>query len=201
MKRTIIRSTETPVMLLGLYSYYMANFGRYDSSFFSQTISRIDDQQLQLVKRIKDDLKSVSNNRIGMVFPGLLLKDENGNNKTIRDFKATYYVVDFWASWCSPCRLSIRSHLPKLNNELKEKNILLLGISVDEEELLWTKALQTDKPTWPQLHDYKQTGSCHEYFQIFSYPTLLVLNEGYEIIFETSSDFELESFIKKLNIK
>lgn len=198
VKRDVIRSTEPPVILFGLYNYYMANLGRYDSSFFSQTINRINNQQLALVKKIREDLKSVNNNKIGMVFPGLLMNDENGNKKSLRDFKAKYYVLDFWASWCSPCRLSIRSHLPRLYNQIKDKNIALLGISVDDNAMAWKKAVQEDKPTWPQLHDAGQTNSCHEYFQLVSYPALLVLNENYEIIFETSSDFELEAYLKKL---
>ena len=76
--------------------------------------------------------------------------------------------------------------------------MILLGISVDENETVWKKAIQTDNPGWPQLLDADLTASSHEYFQIVSYPNLLVLNENYEIIFETSSDFELESYLKKI---
>lgn len=198
VKKEIIRSEDPAMILLGLYNYYMANLGRYDSAFFSQTINRIKDQQMPLVKKLKEDLKVVSSNRIGIVFPGLLMEDESGNKKSIRDFKGKYIIIDFWTSWCTPCRLSIRSHLPKLYNEIKQKNIVLLGISADENQTLWKKALQMDKPGWPQLHDGGQNASCHEYFQIAAYPTLLVLNENYEIIFETSADFELESYLKKL---
>lgn len=198
VKKEIIRSEDPATILLGLYNYYMANLGRYDSAFFSQTINRMKDQQMPLVKKLKKDLKAVKNNRIGVVFPGLLMEDESGNKKSIRDFKGKYIVIDFWTSWCTPCRLSIRSHLPKLYNEIKQKNIVLLGISADENKGLWKKALQVDKPSWPQLHDGGQNASCHEFFQIAAYPTLLVLNENYEVIFETSADFELETFLKKL---
>ena len=198
VKKEIIRSEDPAMILLGLYNYYMSNLGRYDSAFFSATIDRIKDQQMPLVKRIKEDLKAVSSNRIGVVFPGLLMEDESGNKKSIRDFKGKYIVIDFWASWCTPCRLSIRSHLPRLYNEKRQKNIVLLGISADENKGLWKKAIQLDKPGWPQLYDGGQNASCHEFFQIAVYPTLLVLNENYEVIFETSADFELEAFLEKL---
>ncbi len=102
VKKEIIRSDDPAMILLGLYNYYMANFGRYDSAFFSQTINRIKDQQMPLVKKLKEDLKAVKSNRIGVVFPGLLMEDESGNRKSIRDFKGKYIVIDFWTSWCYP---------------------------------------------------------------------------------------------------
>jgi len=197
-KKYIIKEEHPAVLVLGLYYYYMSNFGRYDSLFFSQTINRIDNQELPLIKKIRRDLKSVSANRLGMIFPGILLDDTAGIKKSIRDFNGKYYVIDFWASWCTPCRSSIRGKLREVYSQLKEKKVILIGISVDEDGVQWRQALQKDKPTWPQLRDAGQSATCQEYFEIFSYPTLFVLNENYKIIFETSSDIELEAYLKRI---
>jgi thiol-disulfide isomerase/thioredoxin len=144
------------------------------------------------------DLKSVSANRVSMIFPGMLFEDSDGDKKSIRDFKANYYIIDFWASWCTPCRSSIRGKLSELYREITDKNVILIGISVDEDVTQWKQALQKDKPKWPQLRDAEKSATCHEFFEIFSYPTLLLLNENYKIIFETSSDVELEAYLKKV---
>jgi thiol-disulfide isomerase/thioredoxin len=85
--------------------------------------------------------------KIGEHYIDFTLADENGNNVSLSDFEGNYILVDFWASWCSPCR----SQNPKLKELLAEYNLhdfVILGVSIDSTKDPWIKALREDNLPW-----------------------------------------------------
>ncbi len=65
-----------------------------------------------------------------------------------------YTLVDFWASWCGPCRKDM-PHLVKVYEQYKSKGLEIVGVSLDDKEALWKKGLETLKMTWVQMSDLK----------------------------------------------
>ncbi|RZJ89423.1 MAG: TlpA family protein disulfide reductase, partial [Chryseobacterium sp.] len=82
------------------------------------------------------------------------LPDANGKEFKLSSMKGKYVLVDFWASWCVPCRAE-NPFLLKAYSELKDRNFEIVGVSLDDNRANWLKAVETDKLPWTQVSDVK----------------------------------------------
>jgi len=87
--------------------------------------------------------------------PNLTMNDVNGKPLTISSFKGKYVLVDFWASWCKPCRQE-NPNVVAAYNKFKAKNFTILGVSLDEDKQNWIDAIKADKLNWSHMSDLKQ---------------------------------------------
>lgn len=92
----------------------------------------------------------------GLIAPDFSQPDAAGKIVNLSDFRGRYVLLDFWASWCGPCRAN-NPGLVKLYREFKDRNFTILGISLDEKDgrEKWLKAIKNDGLTWPQVSDLR----------------------------------------------
>lgn len=101
------------------------------------------------------DNKSASGNiAVGQIAPDITLPDVNGKSFSLNSLRGKYVLVDFWASWCGPCRQE-NPNVVSNYNQFKDKNFTVLGVSLDQDKKAWLKAIQDDGLAWKQISDLK----------------------------------------------
>lgn len=151
--------------------------------------STYDLQKQQLAEQEK---KQVQSSRIGKPAPDLTMPDAEGKTVSITSFRGKYLLVDFWASWCGPCRQE-NPNVVKAFNRYKDKNFIILGVSLDKEKEPWLKAVKDDQLAWTQMSDLKYWDSkAVEVYKFEGIPYNVLIDPQGNIIAENLRGFDLE---------
>jgi thiol-disulfide isomerase/thioredoxin len=103
---------------------------------------------------VKDQIKSCIATSIGKPAPEILQPDTAGQTISLSGLKGKYVFLDFWASWCLPCRKA-NSYLATAYKKYSSKNFTILSISLDENRSDWIKAIHKDGMTWINTSELK----------------------------------------------
>ena len=95
-------------------------------------------------KQMAEKLNYISQNKVGNPAPKFILKDVNGKTVSLDDFKGKYVLIDFWASWCAPCREEL-PYIKELYTKYHQKGFEIISITKDEKSDLWKKAIAKEK--------------------------------------------------------
>lgn len=96
---------------------------------------------------IKESLDKLKNMKIGTAFPGLSLPDQQGKSVSTSDYSGKILLVEFWASWCAPCRKT-NPELVAIHKEFANSGFDILGVSLDKDREDWIRAMEKDGLTW-----------------------------------------------------
>jgi peroxiredoxin len=136
--------------------------------------------------------------KIGTLSPEITLKDLNGKEVSLSSLKGKVVLIDFWASWCGPCRKSMK-HLSAIYPTLKAKGFEIYGISIDENTEDWKKAVAADKISWLQVNENGGWNApVANLWKIDQIPTSYLLDKQGKIVARDLEGRQLEAKINHL---
>lgn len=139
--------SEHPKSIVPLYVLYREYVSRLSSDEIVKNLSLVDEslQQTNYAKILRDVLKTRETIDVGQLAPDFRVDDVDGRHVSLKDFTGKgYLLIDFWASWCGPCRRE-NPNVVKTYHEWKDKGFDVLAISLDKTRDAWLKGIEQDK--------------------------------------------------------
>lgn len=116
----------------------------YDAAYPNETVAQDVIAQIdQVIQGHENYVDYVENNKA----PEIAKKDPTGKVRKLSDLRGKYVLIDFWASWCGPCRVE-NPNVVKLYKKYKDKNFDIFSVSLDNEKNRWIKAIEADGLVW-----------------------------------------------------
>ncbi|WP_160710928.1 TlpA disulfide reductase family protein [Chitinophaga solisilvae] len=181
----------------------------YSTDELTTTFSKLADtyKNTFLGKHIANTISGTKATELGNTAPDFTKMDLSGKPFTLSSLRGKFVLVDFWGSWCGPCRAS-HPHLKEVYEKYKSKGLEIVGIAcekvatVDEAKKSWQQAVQTDGiSAWINVlnNDGKENADVSKKYAVDGYPTKLLLDKNGKIIYKLvgNGGAELDAALKK----
>ena len=175
---------------------YNLTYAQADSIYQNIPAAYRSAPEVILLKDKKDILEKVA---IGKPFTEIAQKDTSGNVVKLSELvkNNNYVLIDFWASWCQPCRRA-NPELIKIYNEYRAKGFEILSVSLDEKGDEWRKAVAEDQLPWPQVSQL--TGFVNDasvVYGIVAIPQSVLINKYGNIEVKNLNEIDLRTYLSE----
>lgn len=171
--------------------------GEFDTLF--HTLSD-DVRKSSVATLVGEYLKSAKIAGVGVMAPDFTQNDVNGNPVKLSDFRGKYVLLDFWASWCAPCRAD-NPKLVKAYEQYKDKGFTILGVSLDSQngKNAWLKAIQDDKLEWINVSDLKGwKNEASNLYMVRAVPQNYLIDPTGKVVAVNLRGYKLEDKLKEI---
>ncbi|MFV0344954.1 MAG: redoxin family protein [Bacteroidales bacterium] len=148
--------------------------------------------------KLNEKLEKLAKVQVGAVAPDFTLNTPDGEPIKLSSLRGKYILLDFWASWCGPCRAE-NPNVVKAYNKYKGKKFDILGVSLDNDKEKWLKAIEDDKLTWHHVSDLKGwENEASQMYSVRGIPTNFLLDSEGKIVATNLRGEDLEKKLAEL---
>jgi len=191
---------ENPKSFISPYIVYRNSYN-YDLEELETALGTFDPSLTNSIYSgfLSNYLATLKRSSVGQMFVPFSMADSSGNEIALTELVGSnYLLVDFWASWCSPCRAE-NPNLVALYNEYHDQGFDIFGVSFDSNRERWLKAVADDGLTWPHVSDLKGwENAAGKLYGIRSIPSNLLLDPSGVIIAKNLRGEELRAKLAEL---
>ena len=150
------------------------------------------------VRQFVNNLQRLQGVNEGAMAPEIKLATPAGPDLALSSLRGKYVLIDFWASWCGPCRRE-NPNVVKTYAAYKDKGFEIFGVSLDQDRAAWLKAIETDKLVWKHVSDLKYWSSAGaQAYQVNSIPETFLLDREGRIIAKGLRGVALDQYLAQL---
>lgn len=157
-------------------------------------------QNSTLAKGVKEEIAARQRVRPGQPAPDFNLATPDGSRLSLSDLRGKYVVLDFWASWCRPCRASF-PEMKQIYAKYKDKGLEILGVTNDSRQEEWLKALEQDQLPWKQVIDEfpirRKPAKVATLYAIPYLPTLILIDPQGVIVGQAKDKHQLVEWLEE----
>lgn len=151
-----------------------------------------------LIAPLKQRIDGVGGFESGAVAPDFVQKTPDGEEMKLSDLRGNVVLVDFWASWCGPCRRE-NPHVKKLYEKYSHRGFEVLGVSLDRTEASWKRAIEQDGLEWYHVSDLKGwKNEVAKMYSVSSIPHTILLDKEGRIIARKLRGAQLEEVLEQI---
>jgi peroxiredoxin len=199
-KSAMSMADTTKFPLIGLFAVTMLNMEQ-NAPYLSQYAAKLSKTlpENSLAKEFIAKVNSEASTSVGSVAPDFTLKTSKGESISLKDTKGKVVLLDFWASWCRPCRME-NPNVVRLYNQYKNKGFTVFSVSLDNNLEKWVAAIQQDGLVWPYHGSNLLGWQCPvaQQFKVQSIPQTFLLDKDGKIIGKNLRGIELENKLREL---
>jgi peroxiredoxin len=150
------------------------------------------------IKSLNEILTDKKRFEIGGTPPDFTLNNQNGNPVTMSSFRGMYLIIDFWSSWCTPCRKET-PYVLQAYKKFHSKGFEVLSVSLDGKKEDWLRAIEKDKMEWTHVCDFKNfDGDVAKLYYVSSIPQTFLLDKEGRIIAKNLRGDELSNKLAEI---
>ncbi|MDR3696963.1 TlpA disulfide reductase family protein [Mucilaginibacter sp.] len=199
IKMFILSNSNSYLSILALYSVGgpSPDPGELDTLYNSLSPEL---KNMEAAKVFKTQLDALRHTSVGVIAPDFTQNDMNGVPVKLSSFRGKYVLLDFWASWCGPCREE-NPNVVKAYNKYKDKNFTILSVSLDKPEgrNSWLAAIKSDGLSWTQVSDLKfWSNEAATLYSITSIPSNFLIDPNGKIVAKDLRGSDLENMLEQV---
>ncbi|MBC3784426.1 TlpA disulfide reductase family protein [Spirosoma utsteinense] len=191
-----------PDMGTSLVSLFALNFVNIDTDFNTyETLAKRFEKENPNSPHAKSLIGRVARIKgvmVGSAAPEITLSDTTGNAVALSSLRGKYVLVDFWASWCGPCRAE-NPNVVRMYNKYKDKGFTIYSVSLDKTKTEWQRAIRNDNLPWTHVSDLKfwQSAAAQQY-GVQAIPATFLLDKEGKIIAKNLRGEALEQKLEEI---
>lgn len=190
-------SSPIAVYLLNVYTY--AGW-EVDADDFDTLFSKLSPEAINTLqgRELEKKLHTYLISKIGAMAPEFTQNDTAGNAVSLTTYRGKYLLIDFWASWCGPCRIENPNYVSAYK-KYNSKGFEILAVSLDKDKNAWIKAINDDKLNWVHVSDLKAwQNSVAQLYGVKAVPRNFLLDKSGKIIAKDLRGKELSLLLDQL---